>query len=92
MTLKLLTKEPKPAMILRLLNEALIGKPTGSLPDALEFRRDQYEITQKQFAAILGLQNSHYCEVINGKRRLLIGAVKRAYAIGIPADILLQQD
>lgn len=29
-------------------------------------------------------------EVKNGKRRLPIGALKRAYAIGVPADALLQ--
>lgn len=86
-------QEPKPAMILRLLTEAQVGKTADvRIADALEFRRDQYGLTQREFAAILGLQNSHYSEIINGKRRLTLGATKRAFAIGVPANVLLQPD
>jgi len=86
-------KEPKPAMILRLLNEAQTGKQCAvSLSDALEFRRDQYDLTRAEFSALLGLSASHYSEVINGHRRLPITATKRAYAIGVSADALLQMD
>jgi len=84
-------REPKPAMILRLLTEAQLGKATDvSVADALEFRREQYGLTQTEFAAILGLQKGAYSEIVNGKRRLPIGATKRAFAIGVPADVLLQ--
>mgnify|MGYP001029981495 CR=1 FL=1 len=86
-------REPKPAMILRLLTEAQVGKAVDvSVADALEFRRDQYRLTQGEFAAILGLHPGHYSEIINGKRRLPIGAMKRAFAIGVPAEVLLQPD
>jgi antitoxin component HigA of HigAB toxin-antitoxin module len=87
------TREPKPAMILRLLTEAQIGKSVNvSIADALEFRRDQYGLTQTEFAAILGLCKSHFSEVLSGKRRLPLKATKRAFAIGVPAEVLLQPD
>lgn len=90
---KLNKREPKPAMILRLLTEAQIGKAVDvSVADALEFRRDQYGLTQSEFAAILGLQKGHYSEIVSGKRRLPLDATKRAFAIGVPAEVLLQPE
>lgn len=86
-------REPKPAMILRLLTEAQMGKAVDvSVADALEFRREQYGLTQSEFAAILGLQNGHYSEIVSGKRRLPLGATKRAFALGVPAEVLLQPE
>lgn len=84
-------REPKPAMILRLLAEAQNGvKCEVSLKDALDFRRDQYGLTSTEFAMLLGMSAAHYSEARSGRRKLPIGAVKRAYAIGVPADALLQ--
>lgn len=84
-------REPKPAMILRLLTEAQSGKVVDvCIADALEFRRDQYGLSKSEFAAILGLQTSHYSEILNKKRLMPILAVKRAFAIGVPAEVLLQ--
>ena len=84
-------REPKPAMILRLLAEAQSGVTCEvSLKDALDFRRDQYGLTRTEFAMLLGISAAHYSEVMHGRRRLPIGSVKRAYAIGVPADALLQ--
>ena len=78
-------------MLLRLLAEAQAGvKCDVSLVDALDFRRDQYGLTWAEFGALLGLTPQHMSEVKNGKRRLPIGATRRAYAIGVPADALLQ--
>ena len=86
-------REPKPAMILRLLTEAQAGKVVDvSVADALEFRREQYGLTKSEFAAILGLQNGHYSEIVKGKRRLPLAATKRAFAIGVPAEVLLQPE
>ena len=84
-------REPKHTLILRLLAEAETPK-TGlpSVVDALEFRRDQYGLTHSEFAAVLGLAPGHYSEFINGKRELPPKAMKRARAIGVPADVLLQ--
>jgi antitoxin component HigA of HigAB toxin-antitoxin module len=83
--------EPRPAMILRLLNEAQIGKSCEvSLIDALNFRRDQYGLKNSEFAAILGMTQTHYSEFINGKRNLPLNARIRAFSIGVPAEVLLQ--
>ena len=84
-------REPRPAMILRLLAEAQAGvRCEVSMVDALDFRREQYGLTWAEFGMLLGLSAQHMSEVKNGKRRLPIGALKRAYAIGVPADALLQ--
>jgi antitoxin component HigA of HigAB toxin-antitoxin module len=83
--------EPRPAMILRLLTEAQAGKASDvSLADALEFRRDQYGLKAAEFAAILGLTPPKYSEVINEKRNMPLNARIRAFAIGVPAEVLLQ--
>lgn len=84
-------REPRPTMILRLLSEAQVGKACEvSIVDALDFRRDQYGLTRAEFAAILGMTSAHFSEVIAGKRNLPLNARIRAYAIGVPAEVLLQ--
>lgn len=84
-------KEPKPARILRLLTEAQAMRPhETTLAVALEFRREAYELSKSEFAAILGLSLAHYGEILNGRRDIPKGAMRRAYAIGVPAGALLQ--
>ena len=84
-------KEPKPARILRLLTEAQAMRPhETTLAVALEFRREAYELSKSEFAAILGLSLAHYGEILNGHRDIPKGAMRRAYAIGVPAGALLQ--
>jgi transcriptional regulator with XRE-family HTH domain len=84
-------REPKRAMILRLLTEAQAGKGCPvSIGDALEFRRLQYELNAKDFSAILGITASKYSDVIHGRANLPLNARIRAFAIGVPADVLLQ--
>lgn len=61
-----------------------------SIPGALEFRREQYEWTQAKMAMELGIQRSHYSEIIKRKRGLPLKATKMAYSIGVPANVLLQ--
>lgn len=83
--------EPRPAMILRLLSEAQTGKACDvSIIEALEFRRDQYGLRASEFAAILGMTPTHFSEVMAGKRNMPLNARIRAFAIGVPAEILLQ--
>ena len=83
--------EPRPAMILRLLSEAQVGKACEvSIVDALDFRRDQYGLTRAEFAAILGMTSTHFSEVMAGKRNLPLNARIRAFAVGVPAEVLLQ--
>lgn len=82
-------REPKPILMARLMTEAC-GKPFNiSLIDALEFRRDQYALSCKDWAFLIGMSQSHYSEVIHGLRDLPIKATKRAYALGVPAEALL---
>ena len=86
-------KERRPTLILRLLSEAQAGKSCGvSIPDSLEFRRGQYELSKSEFAGILGLSAAHYSEVLSEKRKLPLMASKRAFAIGVPAEVLLQPE
>lgn len=78
-------------MLLRLLATAQLGMPcASSLPDALEACRKRHGLTVGEFTALLGLQRSHMREVLAGKRTLPLGATRRAYALGVPADALLQ--
>jgi transcriptional regulator with XRE-family HTH domain len=62
---------------------------TPSIPSALLFRQEQYGWTQRQMAKRLGIEESHYNEILKGKRRLPFAAACRAYKIGIPASVLL---
>lgn len=82
----------KAAIIRRLLKESKGKVSYVSVAGALEYRRDQYGLSRQEFAAIIGLTASHYSEIINGKRRLPLSATIRAYAIGVPAPVLLQPD
>lgn len=61
-----------------------------SIPSALQFRAEQMGWTSSQMAKRLGMQRSHFGEVLNGHRRLPLGATRKAYAIGVPASVLLQ--
>lgn len=61
------------------------------LKDAVEFRREQYGWSAEKMAAMLDIEKSHYSEFVNGKRNLPINSIRKAYAIGIPATVLLQE-
>jgi len=79
-------------MLLRLLATAQLGvKGAPPLSAELEACRSRYGLTVGEFAALLGMQRSHMHEVMSGKRALPIGATRRAYALGVSPDSLLQQ-
>lgn len=80
-------RESTASLMLRLKNKKVTA--SCSVIDALEFRRSQYDLTQRDFAELLGLTPGNYGEILAGRRRLPINATKRAYAIGVPADLLL---
>lgn len=61
-----------------------------SIPAALQFRAEQMGWTSSQMAKRLGMQRSHFGEVLNGLRTLPLSATKKAFALGVPASILLQ--
>jgi len=77
-------------MIQRLMKEARGKRHKVSVVGALEFRREQYGLTCYEFAAVLGITKSHYSEIRAGKRTLPLKAVKRAFRVGVPAEVLLQ--
>lgn len=61
-----------------------------SIIDAMEFRRDAYGLTQRQWSQVLGIQQSHYSEFVSGKRALPVKAMAQAFAFGVPAECLFQ--
>ena len=67
---------------------------TEELPtvvEALELRREMYGWSKGEMAQKLGLHPSHYSDILSGKRRLPLPATKKAYKIGVPAKVLLQE-
>ena len=81
-------RETRDELMSRLINTKVISPV--KLVDALEFRREQYDLTKRDFAFLLGLTSGNYIAILKGvRKRLPIDATKRAYAIGVPADVLL---
>lgn len=65
----------------------------GELPsivEALEFRRNQYGLTQTEWATVLGMGQSHYSEFVSGERSLPKHAMAAAFHYGVPAECLFQ--
>lgn len=63
-----------------------------TLLEAVEFRREQYGWNQTKMAAMLDLSRSHYTEFKHGRRGLPVKSIRKAYAIGVPAAVLLQEE
>jgi len=61
-----------------------------SIIDALEFRREQYGMSQAEMAEELDWYESHYSEFRRGKRDLPWHAMRKAYEMGVPASVLFQ--
>jgi hypothetical protein len=61
-----------------------------SIVDAVEFRREQYGLTQSQWAYVLRMQPSHYSEFVASKRALSKRSMGYAFAYGVPAEALFQ--
>lgn len=61
------------------------------LIDAIQFRQEQYGWNDTKMAAMLDMSKPHYSEFRHGKRGLPINSIRKAYAIGIPASVLLQE-
>ena len=60
------------------------------LVDAVEFRRESYGWSKGKMAAMLDMTKSHYSEFIHGTRGLPVNSIRKAYAIGIPAQVFRQ--
>ena len=61
-----------------------------SIVDAVEFRREQYLLTQKQWAQVIGTSPSHYSEFVSGKRSLTLAQAAKCFEYGVPAECLFQ--
>ena len=62
---------------------------TPTVGEVFEQKRKELDLTMREFAVVVGLSPYHYNELIAGKRPLTLRSAKRAYAIGVPADVLL---
>ena len=69
---------------------AAVKPPDVSINEALEFRRDQYGLKQYEFARLLGMTPTHYSDMMAGRRRITKEAIRRAFALGVPIEVLLQ--
>lgn len=71
--------------------EACEKREPVSLVAAIEFRQEQYGWNDTKMAAMLDLSKSHYSEFRHGKRGLPINSIRKAYAMGVPTSVLLQE-
>mgnify|MGYP000672235569 CR=1 FL=1 len=81
--------ETKTELICRLIKEVDAGVEASSAAEALEFRREQYGLSRKDFCYILSIGVGHYSEIINGKRSVPMSLARRANAIGVPLKSLV---
>ena len=61
-----------------------------SIIDAVEFRREQYELTKRDWAALIGIGATHYGEFTRGKRNLTLKQAAKCFQFGVPAEHLFQ--
>jgi antitoxin component HigA of HigAB toxin-antitoxin module len=61
-----------------------------SIVDAVEFRRDAYQLTQRDWAKVIGISESHYSEFVSGKRNLTLKQAANCFSFGVPAECLFQ--
>jgi len=89
------TKEQDELEILVLLIEKYETETVGEFPDpdpieAIKFKMDQMEMTQKDLAEVIGLK-SRASEILSRKRPMSINIIRKlSKALSIPADILIQ--
>jgi HTH-type transcriptional regulator / antitoxin HigA len=58
--------------------------------DAIKFRMEQQGLTRKDLEPLIGTR-TRVAEVLNGKRGLSIGMIRRLHdKLGIPADVLIR--
>jgi antitoxin component HigA of HigAB toxin-antitoxin module len=61
-----------------------------TIVEALKFSARAMGLKQYEMAALLGISSARYSDVMHGRRQLPLSARKKAFALGIPAEILLQ--
>jgi len=89
------TKEQEELELLVILIEKYEDEIVGEFPDpdpieAIKFKMEQMEMTQKDLAEIIGLK-SRASEILSRKRPMSINIIRKiSEALSIPADILIQ--
>jgi len=89
------TKEQEELEILVMLIQKYEDQVVGEFPDpdpieAIKFKMDQMEMTQKDLAEVIGLK-SRASEILARKRPMSINIIRKiSKALSIPADILIQ--
>ena len=66
-----------------------IQSSNGAIIKALEKRRIEMNVSKRMFSNLLLMGNSHYIEVLNGKKRVSLESRIAAHKLGVPADVLL---
>ena len=54
--------------------------------DYVEFRRQQYGLTKRDWAKVIGLTAGHYTEFTQGKRNLTLKQAAKCFQYGVPAE------
>jgi len=89
------TKKQEELEILVILIQKYEDQVVGEFPDpdpieAIKFKMDQMEMTQKDLAEVIGLK-SRASEILARKRPMSINIIRKiSEALSIPADILIQ--
>ena len=89
------TKEQEELEILIILIQKYEDETVGEFPDpdpieAIKFKMEQMEMTQKDLAEVVGLK-SRASEILARKRPMSIKIIRKiSKALSIPADILIQ--
>ena len=89
------SKEQDELEILVMLIQRYENETVGEFPDpdpieAIKFKMDQMEMTQKDLAEVIGLK-SRASEILSRKRPMSINIIRKiSKALSIPADILIQ--
>ena len=77
-------------LIQRYENETIGEFPDPDPIEAIKFKMDQMEMTQKDLAEVIGLK-SRASEILSRKRPMSINIIRKiSKALSIPADILIQ--
>ena len=89
------TKEQEELEILVMLIQRYEDETVGEFPDpdpieAIKFKMEQMDMTQKDLANVIGLKG-RASEILSRKRPMSINIIRKiSKALSIPADILIQ--
>ena len=89
------TKEQEELEILVMLIQRYEDETVGEFPDpdpieAIKFKMEQMDMSQKDLAEVVGLK-SRASEILSRKRPMSINIIRKlSKALSIPADILIQ--